>query len=143
MDKHYENEAKNSHGAVKLALRFIEAINLHSLSGILDLMHDDHTFTNSQGKTIKGKEELVRGWLKYFELFPDYHIEVQETIQNGSLVAIFGYASGTYKSLAINREDNFWRLPSSWKAEVQDGKVLKWQVYSDNLFPFNIISKNQ
>jgi ketosteroid isomerase-like protein len=105
-------------------------------------MTDDHTFIDSHGNEVAGKEKMRAGWIGYFQLFPDYKIEITEIFQNGECIAAFGFASGTYQGLS-DRKENYWRLPASWKAIVKNRKILLWQVYADSKIPFDIINKNK
>jgi ketosteroid isomerase-like protein len=71
----------------------IALINEHKVEELLLLMTDDHLFIDAQGSVVRGKSNLRRGWFVYFQMFPDYEIEVTEIIDNGELIAVFGFAS--------------------------------------------------
>ena len=126
----------------KIVLDFIDAINSSDVEGIIDLMTDDHVFIDSQGNKATGKDNLKQAWTGYFGLFPDYRIEIKETLEKGSLICILGFASGTYKNLHHENNSNHWRIPAAWTAIIKDNKVLSWQVYADNLIVMDIINKN-
>jgi len=126
----------------KVVLDFIDAINSSNVEGIIDLMTDDHAFIDSQGNKTTGKDKLKQAWTGYFGLFPDYRIEIKETLEKGSLICILGFASGTYKNLHDENNSNHWRIPAAWTAIIKDNKVLSWQVYADNLIVMDIINKN-
>jgi len=126
----------------KVVLDFIDAINSSDVEGIIDLMTDDHAFIDSQGNKTTGKDKLKQAWTGYFGLFPDYRIEIKETLEKGSLICILGFASGTYKNLHDENNSNHWRIPAAWTAIIKDNKVLSWQVYADNLIVMDIINKN-
>lgn len=119
---------------------YVEAINQQNITQIITLLAEDHVFTNSQDKKLMGKEVVIRSWLKYFELFPDYHIEIENVINNGETIGLFGYSSGTYKG--SSDQSDFWKLPSAWKVAVNENLITEWQVYTDNMVPFEIIRKN-
>jgi hypothetical protein len=76
---------------------------------------------------------MRKAWSKYFEMFPDYNIEINETIVKSSMICLFGYASGTYKNLKTPENNNFWRIPAAWKMIVKDNKISQWQVHADNI----------
>ena len=95
---------------------FTDAINSSDVLRITDLMTDDHVFIDSQGNKATGKELLKQAWAGYFELFPDYRIEIEETFEKDSLICILGYASGTYKNLHNEKNTNHWRIPAAWTA---------------------------
>ena len=121
---------------------FVDAINKHNVDKICSLMTDDHKFIDSQGNEAVGKEKMRAGWTGYFQLFPDYKIEITEIFLNGDTIAAFGFAGGTFKGLS-DKKDNYWHLPASWKAIIKNGKIQLWQVYADSKIPFDIINKNK
>ena len=123
--------------------KYIEAINSADVDWICDLLAQDHTFIDSQDNRFTGIEKMRIGWTQYFEMFPDYKIEVNETLENELMVCLFGYASGTYKNLMNEENSNFWRIPAAWKVMVKDDKIKLWQVYADNLIVMDILNRNQ
>ncbi|MBI3194542.1 MAG: nuclear transport factor 2 family protein [Ignavibacteriae bacterium] len=124
-----------------LVTKFIWTINSRNVERITESMTEDHTFIDAHGNTIAGKEQMKAGWFGYFALFPDYRIEVEQMFEDGNTVAVFGYASGTYKGMS-DTPDAHWRLPASWKAVVENEKIKLWQVYADTKIPFEIMQKH-
>jgi predicted enzyme related to lactoylglutathione lyase/ketosteroid isomerase-like protein len=122
--------------------QFIAAINAHSLEGLGKTMSADHTFVDSHENRLTGKEKTLTGWQLYFEMFPDYKIEVGRIFSDGNEFALFGFAEGTFHNLKDAGDKAHWRLPASWKAVVEDDKVALWQVYADTKIPFEIINRN-
>lgn len=120
---------------LKIANDFVDAINSADLDRIYNLMSTDHVFIDSQGNKMIGSENMKNAWMSYFDLFPDYKIEITDTLKNDSIIVFLGFASGTYKS-------NHWRIPASWKAIVHDRQIQLWQVYADNSVVIDIINKN-
>jgi ketosteroid isomerase-like protein len=45
--------------------RFLGAMNRGDIESIHDLMSDDHLFTDSEAKTIRGRERMKAGWTGY------------------------------------------------------------------------------
>ena len=128
----------------KVVMNFIESINTANIDRLYILMTNDHVFIDSQGNKMMGNENLKKAWTGYFGLFPDYKIEVTDTLQNDSIIVILGYASGTYKTNKKSSDDtNHWRVPAAWKAIVSDNKIKFWQVYADNIKALEIINKNK
>ena len=123
----------------QLVYSFIDAINKHNVDKICLLMTDDHTFIDSHGNETVGKEKMRAGWIGYFQIFPDYKIEVTKIFVDGDTIAAFGFAGGTFHGLT-NRKENIWRLPASWKGIVKNEKIQLWQVYCDAKIPFDIIN---
>ena len=110
---------------------FIAAINEGNVSQLSRLMTDDHTFVDSGGKVVSGCDNMAKGWNEYFRMFPDYRMEVQNILQDGNLVAIFGSASGTYNGNRGLVPENRIEMPAAWRAIVENGKIKVWQVYAD------------
>ncbi|HTS42857.1 MAG TPA: nuclear transport factor 2 family protein [Puia sp.] len=95
---------------------FINAINVHDVDKIYSLMSDDHKFVDAHGNEVTGKEKMRGGWGGYFQLFPDYKIEITDLFTDGDTLAGFGFASGTYKNRKTPDSKLYWRLSASWKA---------------------------
>lgn len=121
---------------------FANSINEHNVEKICRLMTDEHKFIDSQGNEITGKEKMREGWIGYFQLFPDYKIEIEKLFVDRDTVAAFGFAGGTYKGLS-DKKENYWHLPASWKAVIKEGRIDLWQVYADSKIPNDIIIKNK
>ncbi|MBD0278190.1 MAG: nuclear transport factor 2 family protein [Bacteroidota bacterium] len=127
----------------QVVLDFANAINRHDIEKIYSLMTDDHKFVDAHGNEVIGKDKMKAGWTGYFQWFPDYKIEITDIFVKGDAIAAFGFASGTFKGKATENNENFWRLPASWKVIVSDKKIKLWQVYADTKIPFDIIDKNK
>ncbi len=125
-----------------IVIRFVKAINDHDVDEIINLMSEDHIFIDAIDNKTVGKKGMKEGWKGYYELFPDYQIEISDIIENASTIGLFGYASATYKNLTNKLNSNFWRIPASWKAIVENNKIKHWQVYCDYSNLFDIISTN-
>ncbi len=112
-------------------MAFVAAINQRDVTRMAELMTEDHTFIDSRGAVETGRDKMTEGWRGYFQLFPDYSVEVDCLVGDGPVVAGFGSASGTYNGkrgmVAANRID----MPAAWKAIVEEGKIKVWQVYAD------------
>lgn len=123
------------------ALSFVDAINAHDVEKIYSLMTDDHLFIDTYASEVHGKEDMRKSWIGYFEWFPDYLIDVTDVLVDGNKVAIFGFASGTYRGEKTADNRYYYRLPAAWKVVVEEGKVKLWQVFADSKIPFDIMSK--
>lgn len=122
--------------------RFIDRINLHDIDGIMDMLTEDHLFIDSWGTRFEGKKTMKEGWQTYFSWFPDYKIEIEDILESGENVFIYGSASATYHGKTGNSpQDRYWSLSAAWRAIVSEGKIRKWQVYADTKKPFDIIEK--
>jgi ketosteroid isomerase-like protein len=127
----------------KVVLDFVEAINNGNVDKIYDLMTENHLFIDSQDNRVKGKENMKQAWVGYFALFPDYKIEINEILEKDSLICILGYASATYKNLKNENNSNYWRIPATWTAIVENNQIKVWQVYADNSMVLDIINRNK
>jgi ketosteroid isomerase-like protein len=135
---------KQTNMDLKIVLDFIESINSANLDKLYNLMSHDHVFIDSRGNSMAGNDNMKKAWIGYFDLFPDYKIEITDTLQNDSIIVILGYASGTYKPANKNADsNNHWKVPASWKAIVVDKKIKIWQVYADNSLAIEIMNKNK
>ena len=126
-----------------IVIRFVKAINDHNVTEIVNLMSDDHNFIDAADHKSVGKKGMKEAWEGYYELFPDYQIEILDITENESIIGLFGYAKATYKNLTNKLNSNLWRIPASWKAIVENNKIKHWQVYCDYSDLFKIIDKNK
>ncbi len=118
-------------GATATVKAFIAAINQRDVTKMSELMTEDHTFVDSRGTVESGREKMLKGWDGYFQMFPDYKVEVESVLEGGTLVAAFGSASGTYNGNRGMIPANKIEMPAAWRAIVENGKVKVWQVYAD------------
>jgi len=124
-------------------LEYIKAINEANIDKLYSLMASDYIFIDAHDNRISGKDAMKQSWIEYFEMFPDYLIEVIEILEGDSSCAVFGYASGTYKNLKNKENNNYWKAPAAWNVIVEDGKIKKWQVYADNSSAIEIYNRNK
>jgi hypothetical protein len=122
---------------------FVKAINDHDVNEIVKLMSEDHIFIDAMDNKSVGKKGMKEAWEGYYELFPDYQIEISDITGNESVIGLFGYVNATYKNLTNDLNSNFWRIPASWKAIVENNKIKHWQVYCDYTNLLKIINKNK
>jgi ketosteroid isomerase-like protein len=110
---------------------FIAAINTKNLPELSGLMTEDHTFIDSSGRIVSGREAMMAGWQAYFQMFPDYETRVETILSDEATVAAFGSACGTYSGRRGPVPENRIEMPAAWKAIVENGKIKSWQVYAD------------
>ena len=116
-----------------IAFTFVNAINHHDVEELSNLMSAEHTFIDSLGTTVRGKDKMRDGWAAYFRMVPDYTVTVEETFSYGPIVVMLGWARGTYvRGGGQLLPENCWQTPAAWRARIQDEKVAEWRVYSDN-----------
>ena len=112
--------------------RFVDQINAHDVEGLSVLLTPDHRFIDSLGSIIVGRETMRQGWREYFQMVPDYHIEITHSFTDGVEVALLGSAGGTYARDKQMKPADAWQTPAAWHAVVRDGLIAEWQVYADN-----------
>ncbi|UWZ82388.1 ester cyclase [Occallatibacter riparius] len=132
---------------VGVAQRFVDAINRQDVNAVANLMTPDHLFTDSLGNVARGRESMREGWKLYFQMVPDYQLQVEETYVNESAVVMLGIAGGTYShgfesvratGMPMVLPDgtsklmNKWQTPAAVRARIEDGLVAEWQVFADN-----------
>jgi ketosteroid isomerase-like protein len=107
---------------ISTALKFNERINTRDLTGLGEMMTEDHVFIDIPGEVHNGRPMMVSGWFDFFRLYPDYrnnftHIEVKE-----GLVIMIGFSECSHDPL-----DG----PAIWTAKIRDSFISEWRVYED------------
>jgi ketosteroid isomerase-like protein len=110
---------------------FVAAINSGDAEAVARLISEDHVFIDSLGSRMEGRQSTASGWRHYFELFPDYRIEVEKVFVRGAEAMLHGRAGGTFyrPGMIAGRA---WEIPAAWRAVVEGERVALWQVYADN-----------
>jgi ketosteroid isomerase-like protein len=114
------------------ATLFVKRINAHDVEGLIELMTPDHAFVDSLGARFT-RPAMEKGWRQYFEMVPDYWIQVDRTVTEGDTTILIGFAGGTYVAQGAPRKSkNRWETPAVWIARTRRGKVAEWRIYADN-----------
>ena len=136
-----------SDAAIDTARAFIAAINRQDVEGVVDCMTSDHLFIDSLGHTARGAESIREGWNLYFQMVPDYTIEIEEEFTDGDRVVLLGMAHGTYahafddvEAMGLpaqmtdgsSKKPMRWQTPAVFRARIRDRRVAEWRVYADN-----------
>jgi ketosteroid isomerase-like protein len=124
----------------EIVLAFVKAINDHDVNKIYNLMSDDHIFIDGSGAKHTGKIDMKKNWQDYYQMFPDYNIQIADIVEDISIIGLFGFASASYMSIT-DKTDNFWKTTASWKAIIENKKIKLWQVYCDYTQLMEIIKK--
>ena len=117
---------------VRIARRYVAAINRHDLDALTGLLPAHHRFVDSLGTFVEGREAMRQGWEAYFAMFPDYRIEIRGVAADGATVLLTGFARGTFAAGLQPPPERRWRIPAAWRCRVVRGRVAEWQVYADN-----------
>jgi ketosteroid isomerase-like protein len=128
--------------AVDVVRAFVFAINTHDIARLGELMTDHHEFVDSLGRSIRGRDAVLAGWRRYFEMCPDYWITHQGDIFSaGDEVGMFGLAGGRIAHSGASPAENVWRTPAAWFARVEGERVALWRVFADNKPVYDILAR--
>ncbi|MFJ3925162.1 nuclear transport factor 2 family protein [Streptomyces sp. NPDC090022] len=107
-----------------VVLRFNDRITAHDLAGLAALMSQDHTFVDTAGTVVAGKEACVEAWRGFFAAFPDYRNVLTTVTAHHDVVVAAGRSECSDPRLAG---------PARWSATVRAGRVTRWHVHEDPL----------
>jgi len=105
-----------------VALKLVEVINAGDSEALVKLQTEDFTFIDMEGDVYCGRD----GWEGYFSAYPEYKIHVKQVLTGGNGVAIIGKTTGSHVAPEIEEKETVL-----WIAEIRDGLVAKWRIYSD------------
>jgi len=105
------------------ALKFNECINRQDLDGLARLMSDDHTFVDSGGDAVTGKEQMRAAWRGFFKAYPDYKNIFDRVEWRQNLVVMLGRSTCSNEKALDG--------PGIWTAVVENDLVAEWRVYDD------------
>ncbi len=123
----------------KITSCFVDAINSHDVTAILNMMTLDHVFVDSLGDVVEGLENLQKAWTQYVELFPDYKVVMENLMVDGNMGFVLGKASGTKCVNGEYLDENHWEISIGWKSIIENGRVKEWQVCCNNQTLFEIL----
>jgi predicted enzyme related to lactoylglutathione lyase len=118
---------------------FIEAINSNKVESVAKLLTENHVFTDAWGQTLSGNRDVKDAWSEYFKLFKDYKIDIEEFFSDSNVFILVGFASGTSYDPRFDRKPGTWRIPATFRAEIEGDLVSSWQVFADTKKPFQSI----
>lgn len=119
-----------SRSALETVGSFISAINGRDLSALRSLMSEDHVFTDARGVKFCGAEVMIENWQRFFYAYPQYWISIDSNFSDGNRIALFGTAGGKWRVDGTVIPGS-WKASAAWVAEVQYGKVRRWDVFCD------------
>ncbi len=135
-------ESKND-VETKCVTRFIELLNRHQADSLSFILHQDAEFIDTQNRYLKGNERIAKGWKKYWEIFPDYHLEVENIWVESGKIALFAKAKATYKNKQSESNENQWEIPMAIQLQLSDNKIIAWRMYGDTKIIYEIIRSNE
>ena len=116
---------------VEVADAFVAAINSGEVNRMAGLMTPEHMFVDSDGSQHVGRDQMKSGWQGYFDLAPDFKIEVFDRFADQGTVVLLGRASGTFVQDGELKPDNHWSVPAAWRVVVESDLVAVWQLYAN------------
>lgn len=117
--------------AIKVTLDFISAINRGDFDTLSALMGPKHTFIDIEGKVEQDAERIAKGWCAYLQDNPNYHIYIRQIFILDEGIAVIGHTTGSHLNLPDSAE--FHNEGVIWVAQVAQGKLRQWQLYSDTV----------
>ena len=115
--------------ALAATVSFIDSVNRTDLDGLTALLHPDHQLVVLDEPPVVGRDATVAAWRGYFSAFPSYVIYPRMLIEHGPRVAVLGNTTGSHLDLLDEEE---LRLVVIWIAEVDDGRLSRWQICEDS-----------
>jgi ketosteroid isomerase-like protein len=106
--------------ARQAAIAFNEAINRRDLHALGELMTEDHTFVDSGGNAVAGRQRVLEAWRGFFDAFPDYRNEWTDVTSAGDTVTAVGRS--------VCATEPALHGPATWTARTAGGLVSEWRV---------------
>lgn len=117
-----KSEIQKIEAIKSVALRFVEAINNGDSKALIKLQTEDFILVDAEGGVFRGRS----GWEDYFADYPEYKIHIKNLLIGGNGVAIIGKTTGSQVSRQIEEKETVL-----WTAEIRDGLVAEWRLYTD------------
>jgi ketosteroid isomerase-like protein len=114
---------------IDLYYRCVDAFNRRDLDALLAVMDDDvEVFSRLVAieGSLKGHDGMRHWWKSWFEVWPDYRIEVVEVRDRGDVTLATLRALGHGAGSDVPFEDVAWQL-ARWRR----GKCVLWRVFND------------
>ena len=117
--------------SLEVADSFVAVINSGEVDRLVGLMTPEHMFVDADGSEHVGRDGMRSGWREYFELVPDFRIEVFHRFEAADTVVLLGRANGTFVENGELKPDNHWIVPAAWRVVVDSDFVAIWQLYAN------------
>lgn len=128
---------------MRYVTHFIDILNHHQVDSLAAILHQDAEFVDTQNRYLTGNKRIAQGWGKYWEIFPDYHLEVENIWIQSDSIAIFAMAKATYKNKQSESNENQWEIPIALQLYFTNGKMMHWKMYGDTKIIYEIIRNNE
>ena len=124
---------KTSQNPISIVQAFNSCINNQDIDGLSDLMAENHTFIERDGKSHGSKQHMVEAWKEFFKMFPRYKNTFTKIGTIDNLVSVLGFAYWSEKETCD---------PVIWTALVENNLISEWRIYEDsseNRKKFNLL----
>ena len=108
--------------AAAIALQFNQAITDSDLPTLTSLMTDDHTFTDTEGHSVAGRDACRDAWGGFFTSFPGYRNVFTAITTSQDTVVLTGHSICSEAAL-----DG----PAIWTATIHGNQLSRWTVHED------------
>jgi len=105
------------------AVRFNAMINARDVDGLASLMTDGHSFIDTGGHTVSGKQACREVWSGFFATFPTYRNVFEFMHEREGVVIVVGRS--------VCSDDSDLEGPALWTARVDGNLVAEWRVHDD------------
>lgn len=109
---------------VTIALQFNDCIKCRDLDNLANLMTEDHIFIDKEDNQIIGKQNCIKAWSEFFNIFPDYKNIFETVAVINNVVIMQGSSRCSDKRLDGK---------AIWTANIKDIKIAEWRVYFDTI----------
>ena len=104
-------------------VRFNAMINARDVDGLASLMTDGHSFVDTAGHAVSGKQACREAWSGFFAAFPTYRNVFASVQEKDGVVIVVGRS--------VCAEDPGLEGPALWTARVERNLVSEWRVFED------------
>jgi ketosteroid isomerase-like protein len=108
---------------------FIDCVNRGDLTGLGELMTDDHRLVILDQAPVVGRAANLDAWSGYLSAFPEYVIHPRRLSARGDVVTVVGSTTGSHLGLP---DDEELALAVLWEAEVVGGALARWRIVDDS-----------
>ncbi len=126
---------------LEVADAFVAAINSGEVNRLVGLMTPEHMFVDADGSEHVGRDQMSSGWQEYFDLVPNFQIEVSDRFEDRDTVILLGWTSGTFVQNGELKPDNHWSVPTAWRVVVDSDLVAVWQLYANQHVMHEILER--
>ncbi len=113
---------------------YFDALNDRDYEQVAALFSDDCEFVSvASGVRFRGTDSMLHGLREFSEAFPDWAVEVVNTVATGPYVATEWKTTGTQQGMFRGASPTGirFRRDGCSVAEVEDGRIVRYRDYYD------------